>query len=322
LATAADLNLDHSKRRLYRDAARAVALGLWINIALAAAKLIAGFAGNSFALLSDAANSVGDVCISTAVLFALWFAQRPADREHPYGHTKAEAIAGLSVSLLVAVSALAVGWSALWQLEQGAVRPAGWTVWVAAGNVLTKELLFWYTRHIGRTTGSLAVQASAWDHRSDAFCSLAVLVGLCVARFAGPQYLVADTIAALVVVAAVLWSAIRLFSRSVHELMDVQAEQHFLDRVREAALQVAGVEDIETLHLRKSGLEFFADIHVEVDGRITVDQGHRIGHHVKDELIRQFPRLRDVLVHIEPHEPHIPLKDSQFPATAAVSRAE
>jgi len=80
LATAADLNLDHSKRRLYRDAARAVALGLWINIALAAAKLIAGFAGNSFALLSDAANSVGDVCISTAVLFALWFAQRPADR--------------------------------------------------------------------------------------------------------------------------------------------------------------------------------------------------------------------------------------------------
>ncbi|MEQ8791255.1 MAG: cation diffusion facilitator family transporter [Pirellulaceae bacterium] len=287
---------------LYRQAARAALLGLVINLLLGVVKLVGGIVGQSFALISDAVNSLGDVLASTVVLVALHVAQRPPDEQHPYGHTRAEAVAGSNVALLIMMSALLVAWEAIHRFHDVHPIPPVWTLWIAGGNVVIKETLYWYKRRVGRRTGSSALIANAWDHRSDALCSLAVLIGLSLVRWGGPAWMPADDVAALVVVAAILWSGAQLFRKSASELMDVQAEPEFVRQIREAAESIADVRAVEKLWVRKSGLEYFADIHIEVDPQLSVARGHAVGHEVKDRLREVFPTLRDVLVHLEPHK--------------------
>jgi cation diffusion facilitator family transporter len=293
------------RRVVYREAVQAVWLGLGVNLALGVAKLVGGLLGHSFAMLSDAVNSLGDVVTSAAVVFAFHVAQKPPDAEHPYGHTRAEAIAGSYVALLVLVSAVWVGIEAIGHL--GVVHPAPplWTLAIAGANVLIKEALFQYKVRVARRSGSSAVMANAWDHRSDAFSALAVLVGLCLVRFGGERFLFADEVAGLIVVAVIIWTAGNLLWGSAQELMDVQAESDLVEAIRQAAAGVAGVEGVDKLFVRKTGLEYLVDIHVEVPGDWTVRAGHDLGHAVKDELLTQFPSIRDVLVHLEPYpDPH------------------
>jgi cation diffusion facilitator family transporter len=282
---------------------QAAALGLAVNLALGAAKLAGGLIADSFALLSDAVNSLGDSLTSLVVLLALWVAQKPADEEHPYGHTRAEAVAASNVALIVMLSALWVGWQALRHFSAPNDVPPLWTLVLAGGNVVIKEALYRYKVGVGRRTGSSAIIANAWDHRSDAFCSLAVLLGLGAVRVGGPRWIWADDAAALIVVAAIVWSSFGIFRRSASELMDVQADDELVQEIRRAAEEVPGVRAIEKLRVRKSGLEYLADMHIEVDAHTTVEEGHRIGHVVKDRLVSRFARLRDVLVHLEPHRP-------------------
>ncbi len=288
-------------KSLYRDVSRAALLGFAINLALGITKLIAGLVGHSFALLADALNSLADVLTSVVVLIAVKVAQQPPDEEHPYGHTRAEAIAGSNVALFVVLSALAIGWEAIEQIGVDHELPPTWTLWIAGLNVALKEGLYQYKIRVGRRTGSTAISANAWDHRADALSALAVLIGLALVRWGGPRFMAADGIAALVVVAVILYFGVSLFRRSVNELMDVQAEEPLLAEVRQATAEVPGVLGVEKLWIRKSGLEYLADIHIEVDPQLPVSEGHRISHRVKDELMVRFPRLRNVLVHLEPH---------------------
>lgn len=289
---------------LYRDATRAAFVGLSVNLALGLVKLVGGVVGRSFALISDAVNSLGDVFASLVVLFGLRVAQRPADAEHPYGHTKAEAIAGSNVALLIVISALIVGWEAVQRINVPHDIPPIWTLWIAGTNVFIKECLYRYKVRVAKRTGSSSILANAWDHRSDALCSFAVLIGLGIVRWGGPGWIGADEIAALVVVAAIVWSGLQLFKKSSSELMDLQADNELVQQIKTTAENVPDVKAVEKLWVRKSGLEYFADIHIEVDQLLTVAEGHRIGHRVKDRLTAEFPSLRDVLVHLEPH-PHI-----------------
>ncbi len=288
---------------LYRDATQAALLGLVVNLVLGLVKLVGGIVGKSFALISDAVNSLGDVFASLVVLFGLRVAQRPADAEHPYGHTKAESIAGSNVALLIVISALIVGWEAVQRINVPHDLPPIWTLWIAGANVLIKESLYRYKVRVAKRTGSSSILANAWDHRSDALCSFAVLIGLGIVRWGGPEWIGADEVAALVVVAAIVWSGLQLFSKSSSELMDLQADDELVQQIKTAAENVPDVKAVEKLWVRKSGLEYFADIHIEVDQSLTVAEGHRIGHQVKDRLIADFPTLRDVLVHLEPF-PH------------------
>ncbi len=289
-----------SSRPLYREATRAAALGLTVNLALGTVKLAGGLIGNSFALVADAVNSLGDSVSSVVVLFALRVAQRPADAEHPYGHTRAEAVAATNVALLIIVSALLVAWQAVVRLPEFHPLPPVWTLWIAAANVLIKEGLFHYKVRLGRRIGSSALVANAWDHRSDALCSLAVLAGLGAVRWGGTALIWADEAAALVVAAGIVFSAVRLFRQSASELMDPQADDELVRQIERTASAVPGVLAVETLWVRKSGLEYFGDIHIEVDPRLTVEDGHRISHRVKSRLLADFATLRDVLVHLEP----------------------
>lgn len=288
--------------KLYGEVTRAALLGLVINLALGIVKLVGGLVGNSFALIADAANSLGDVVTTLVVLFSLRVAQRPADAEHPYGHSRAEGIAAYTVSILIIGSALLIGWEAIQRLSVLHVIPPVWTLWIASANMVIKEVLYRYKLAIGKRTGSTAIIANAWDHRSDAFCSLAVLIGLSVIRCGGVAVIWADEAASLVVVAVIIWSGYQLLQRSASELLDVQADPEFVQLIRNNATAVAGVIAIEKLWVRKSGLEYFVDIHLHVEPTITVAAGHAIGHQVKDRLLSEFDSLCDVLVHLEPAE--------------------
>jgi cation diffusion facilitator family transporter len=207
------------------------------------------------------------------------------------------------VALLIIISALFVAWEALGRFSTAHAPPPVWTLWIAGGNVAIKETLYRYKVSVGRRIQSSAIIANAWDHRSDALCSLAVLSGLTIVRLGGPKTIWVDDATALVVVGFIVVSAGRLFRHSASELMDLQADDAFVRQIRQLASDVDGVQGVEKLFVRKSGLEFLVDIHIEVDAQMTVANGHEIGHHVKDQLVGTFPAVRDVLVHLEPN-PH------------------
>jgi cation diffusion facilitator family transporter len=285
---------------LYRQSRSAAFAGLAVALVLGLAKLAGGLWGHSIALLSDAVHSLGDALTSAAVWGALLWAQRPADREHPYGHTRAEAVAGSNAALLLILSALVVGWEALRTLAAPAEVPELYTLVIAAVSILVNEGLYQYSSRIARRTGSRAVLAASWDKRLDALGSLAVFVGLTVNIWSGPAGHLADHLAALAVALIILWAGGRLFWESLHELMDRQAEPAMLHEVRREALAVPGVRGVEKLFVRKSGLEYFVDIHIEVDPEMPVREGHAIGHAVKDRLLTQLLTVKDVLVHLEP----------------------
>jgi cation diffusion facilitator family transporter len=285
---------------LYTSARRVTAVGLVANAALGLIKLAAGIVGHSFALLSDGVHSICDSFSSVIVLASLYVAQRPADRQHPYGHTRAEAVGSLSLAWIIAFTAVLIGREAIARLLEPHHTPEAWTLWVAIANTIVKEALYRVNLHVGQRVGSQAVVTNAWDHRIDAFCSLAVVAGVGAVRWGGERFAWADGAAALVVVAIILWSAYELLLTSASELLDQQADEDVVDDIRAAARQVPGVRGVEKLLVRRSGMELFADMHVEVDPNLSVERGHTIGHDVKAHLLDEFTALRDVLVHLEP----------------------
>ena len=184
----------------------------------------------------------------------------------PIGATAGSGVTSESSTIRIGdpafISACFVGWEALQRISNRGELPAAWMLGVAATNVVIKEALYRYKMAVGRRTGSSAIVANAWDHRSDAFCSLAVLAGLGAVRFGGPNWHWADEVSAIFVVAVIAWTAVGLIRTSASELMDVKAEPDLVQGVRDAALSIDGVKGVEKLWVRKSGIEYFVDIHL------------------------------------------------------------
>ena len=288
-------------QELYRQTRRAAAAGLVVTLSLGIAKLLGGWFGHSLALLSDSLHSFGDALSSASVLGALWWSEQPADREHPYGHTRIESIAASNVALLLIGSGIWVAYEAIHTWNEPSPAPHWYTLVIALASVVLNEAIFRYSISVAKGTGSKAVEASAWDQRIDVFGSLVVLLSLAVNIWGGGGWHYIDHIATLVVAGTILIAGGSIFWGSLQDLMDRQAEPELLAQVRQLALGVPGVRGVEKLFVRKSGLEHFVDIHVEVAPEITVHEGHEIGHAVKDRLIAEIITVRDVLVHIEPY---------------------
>jgi cation diffusion facilitator family transporter len=285
---------------LYRLSRRAAALGLIVSLALAVAKVIGGLYGHSIALVSDSIHSLGDAVVSIVVLIALRWSQVPADKEHPYGHTRGEAVIGSNIALLLVASAVAVIWGSLATLTTPSPQPEIYTLVIAVASIVLKESVFRYNVAVADKTGSLSLKATAWEHRTDVLSSLAVFIGLVLVMLGGPAWHAADHWAAVFVGLCIGWTGSRLFWASLQELLDRQAEPEVLETVRNEALAVPGVQEIEKLLARKSGMEYLVDIHVEVNPLLSVREGHTIAHAVKDRIISRMPTVKDVLVHIEP----------------------
>ena len=293
-------------RRL-ESGARFALLGVFINCTLAVAKIGAGLAGNCYALIADGIESALDIFSSLILWFGLKVAAEPPDDEHPYGHGKAEPIAAVIVSLAVIAAAAGLAVQSIREILTPHHTPAPFTLIVLVIVVIIKETLFRKVLHAGNEIGSSAVKTDAWHHRSDAITSAAAFVGISIALIGGPGWEQADDWAALFACFLIALNGFRLLQPALHEVMDSAPSKEFEQSVLAVAASVEGVRDLEKCRIRKMGLDFYVDIHVGVDGELSVHEGHRIAHAVKDAIRAANPAIADVLIHIEPathHEEH------------------
>ena len=280
--------------------ARVALFGMLVNLIFAAAKILGGLFGHAYVLIADGIESALDIAGSFVIWGGLKFAARPPDETHPYGHGKAEPIAAVVVALGVLAAALGLAIQSVREILTPHHGPAPFTLAILIVVIVVKEILFRYVNRIGRHVESTAVQTDAWHHRSDALTSAAAFIGISVALIGGESWQSADDWAALLACAVIAANGVRLLRPAFYEIMDTAPRGEVVDLVRKAAASVPGVIELDKSLVRKMGLNFYVDLHVNVNGDITVREGHHIAHEVKRAIQATDPRIADVLVHIEP----------------------
>jgi cation diffusion facilitator family transporter len=275
-------------------------VGILVNVGLVLAKGLAGWFGNSYALLADAMESATDILTSLFVWIGLRTAAKAPDQDHPYGHGKAEPLAAIVVSMALVGAAILIAVQSIQHIQEPHDIPAPFTLIVLAGVVVVKEILFRRVSKVGNEVDSNAVKADAWHHRSDAITSLTAFVGISIALIGGPGYESADDWAALLASVFIVYNAYAIFRPSFGEIMDEVPAGDWEQELETLALSVPQVQGIDKYRVRKTGFEFFVDLHVLVPGQLTVVEGHAIAHAVKDAILEAKPAVYDVLVHIEP----------------------
>lgn len=271
-----------------------------INIILASIKISVGIIGNSYALIADGIESTADIFSSLIVWGSLRISTKPPDEDHPYGHGKAESLAGVTVALFLIAAAILIAVQSVREIRTPHHTPAWYTLPVLVVIIFVKELLYRRMFRVGNEIDSSALKGDAWHHRSDALTSLAAFVGISIALIGGAGYEAADDWAALLACGVILFNGFNLLRPALDEVMDAAAPGEVEGKVRKIASGVEGVIDIEKCRIRKSGLGLLMDIHVVIDGNMTVRKGHQIGHQVKDCLMESELKVFDVIVHIEP----------------------
>ncbi len=281
-------------------ASRTALLSVVGNLVLAGIKLVTGILGNSFALVADAIESITDTFTSLLVYLGLRYAMRPADENHPYGHGKAEPLITFLVVVFLLISAGVIIWQSIVNIQEPHETPEPYTLWILAGIILIKEIAYRYVRKKGEETSSTALKADAWHHRSDAITSVAAFAGILIAIIMGPGYESADDWAALAAAGIIIYNAYLIFRPALSEVMDEHVYEAEVEDVRKASLEVSGVLGTEKCFIRKLGMRYVIDLHAIVDGNLTVSEGHDIAHALKNHLMKKYPQIHDVLIHIEP----------------------
>ncbi len=283
-----------------QSGARVALLGLFVNLLVATAKIAAGIFGNAYVLIADGMESALDIAGSAIIWGGLKLAARPPDATHPYGHGKAEPIAAIVVAIGVLAAALGLAIQSVREIFIPHHAPAPFTLIVLVVVIVVKEIMYRYVVRVGKDVESTAIQTDAWHHRTDALTSLAAFIGITLALIGGAGWESADDWAALFACAVIAANGYRLLKPALIELMDTAPSGAIFDRVQQAAGSVSGVKEVEKCIIRKMGLSFYVDMHVGVDGTISVRDGHHIAHEVKRAIQQDNPRVADVLVHIEP----------------------
>lgn len=294
--------------------------GAWVgiigNILLAGVKGIAGFLSGSQALIADAFHSASDVAGSFAVLVGLKAAKRPPDKDHPYGHGKAESIAAIVVSVLLLVVGIELAISAAKSIWNGKVVVPEWYALAAIIlSIVAKEIMFQYKFRLGKRLSSQALIANAWEHRSDVYSSIAALVGVGGAMIGGKLgiswLLYLDPIAGAVVALLVLRMGYRLVLDSIHSTMDHVLHDEDANPLIRAVQSVDGVITVDELRAREHGHYVIVDVKISVNPRLTVAEGHTVAKRVKKHLLQRFIHVADVFVHVNPFDPGFPYRSQE-----------
>jgi len=290
----------HKPQSRFDRGVSTVLVGLSSNVILAVIKIFTGIIGNSYALLADGIESTLDIFSSVVVLGGIKISSMPADENHPYGHGKAESLAAMTVSLVLLMAGIGIAVKSVLEIMQPHHAPAFFTLIILVMVIITKEILFRFLFSVGKSVDSLSLKTEAWHHRSDALTSAAAFIGISIAIIGGKGYERADDWAALAASGIILFNGINMLKHSIQEIMDYAPNPETEETIRSIAGRVAGVSAIEKCRVRKSGLNLFVDIHVEVNGDMQVHKAHAIAHEVKDALMTSSLGIADVLVHIEP----------------------
>lgn len=285
-----------------KQAIRTTLFSLISNLFLAIIKGIAGIFGNSYALIADAIESTADVFSSLLVLIGIRYANRPPDENHPYGHGKAEPLVTFLVVGFLIVSAVVIAYQSIINIQTPHELPKSWTLYLLGAIIIWKETSYRWVMKKAKKLESTALKADAWHHRSDAITSVAAFIGISIALYLGEGYEAADDVAALFAAGFILYNSYLIFRPALGEVMDEHRYEHLENKIREIALTVPGIKGTEKCMIRKNGMHYLVDLHALVNGEISVEQGHRISHNLKDAIIEAAPNIIDVLIHIEPFD--------------------
>ena len=287
------------------EIARVTLVGSVVNLLLVGLKFVAGVAGHSAAMVSDAVHSLSDFITDIVVLVFVKVSGRPQDEGHDYGHGKYETLATLLIGLALAAAAVGIvvsGASKLAAWLQGEDLPAPGTLalWAALISIAVKELLYQYTRVKGKHLCSPALEANAWHHRSDALSSIGAAVGIGGAILLGHRWTVLDPLASIVVGAMLVKVAWDLLRPSFGQLTDSSLSAETEARMLETITSVEGVSDPHNLRTRQIGNRIAAEVHIRLDGNLTLDQAHEIATEVERRFRDRFGRDSHIIVHMEP----------------------
>lgn len=291
-----------NQKESHKKATNTAWMSLVTNLLFALSKSIVGFFGNSYALIADAIESVGDVFASALVLVGFHYTKRPPDENHPYGHGKAEPLITFAVVGLLVASAVIIVLQSIENIQTPHKAPETYTLWFLGIIILAKELSFRFVNKRSNETKSTSLKADAWHHRSDAITSICAFVGISIAVYKGDDWAQADDWAAMIAALFILYNAYHIFRPALGEIMDEHVYDDFILLIRDEAKQIPEIVQTEKCFIRKSGMRFWVDIHIQVDSELTVFEGHEIAHRYKDLLIKKHPEIENVLVHVEPAE--------------------
>ncbi|WP_026978955.1 cation diffusion facilitator family transporter [Flavobacterium tegetincola] len=283
-----------------QKAIQATYLSIFGNLILAIAKGITGVFGNSYALVADAIESLTDVFSSALVLFGIKYSTRPADSNHPYGHGRAETLVTFLVVGFLLISASFIAYESIANIQTPHETPEHYTLIVLAVIIVTKEIFYRIVSKKGKELNSSSLKADAWHHRSDAITSLMAFIGISIAILMGPGYETADDWAALFASFFIVYNAYLIFRPALGEILDEHLYDDMINEIRRISEQVEGVEGTEKCFVRKTGMSYLVDLHLLVNGDLSVTEGHEISHAAKDKLMEEMPELANILIHIEP----------------------
>ena len=272
------------------------------NTSLALIKGLAGFFGNSYALVADAIESTTDIFASFLVLFGIKYSNRPADENHPYGHGRAEPLITFLVVGFLITSATIIAYESVQNIGTPHELPKAWTLIVLALIIGWKEYSFQMVMKKSIITNSSSLKADAWHHRSDAITSVAAFIGISIALILGKGYESADDWAALFASFFILYNSYLIFRPALGEIMDEHRYEDLVENIRQVSLKVEGIIGTEKCFIRKAGMKYHVDLHAIVDANISVKEGHDLAHKLKDTLRSEILELGHVLIHIEPNE--------------------
>jgi len=270
------------------------------NTCLAIIKGLAGVFGNSYALIADAIESTTDIFASFLVLFGIKYSNKPADKNHPYGHGRAEPLITFLVVGFLITSATIIAYESIINIQTSHDLPKSWTLFVLGAIIIWKEYSFRLVMKRSIETNSSSLKADAWHHRSDAITSIAAFIGIAIALILGKGYESADDWAALFASGFILYNSYLIFRPALGEIMDEHLNDDLIDQIRRVSCEVQGIIDTEKCFIRKAGMKYHVDLHAIVDADISVKEGHDLAHNLKDVLRKEIPELGHVLIHVEP----------------------
>lgn len=275
-----------------------------LNIFLSVFKLLAGLFAHSSAMISDAAHSLSDVFGTLVVIFGVKMAARESDENHQYGHERFESIATIFLALFLFAVGLGIGYSGLQKIiannhGETLAIPGALALVAAIISIAVKEWMYWYTRHAAKKTGSGALMADAWHHRSDALSSIGSFIGILGARVGFP---VLDPLVSVIICLFIFKVAYDILRDALRKITDEACDGEFVDEVRVLITRQTGVVRIDTLRTRKFGNKIFVDLEIAVDGELPLKKAHTISQLVHDAVEKAFPQIKHCMIHLNPAE--------------------
>lgn len=284
-----------------RTALRVSAVSILVNLALSLGKLTAGLLARSGAMVSDAVHSASDVFSTFVVIIGVKLSGKEADRDHPYGHERLECVAAIVLSVVLLITGLFIGWEGVRKIvhagEETLAVPGLPALIAAAVSILVKEAMFWFTRHYARSIDSQALMADAWHHRSDALSSVGALVGIAGARMGFP---VLDPLASVVICIFIGKAAFDIFKDAIDKMVDHRCDEETETAILENVVSHDGVLTVDLLRTREFGNRIYVELEIGVDGALPLVEAHAIAEKVHDDIESAFPKVKHIMVHLNP----------------------